>query len=326
MAQQRPNSRMKRVKTMLEMAAGVYADRMLDLGVALDIDIHSSKEEDHIFPPLRFGVHGELMGGMKAPIEVGKRRVDVSHVNPSVIATMCYRGKGYYKEALPLRALACFPSWDRIAFVVSAELGVRSVRDIVRNRIPLRVSTRTAGIDNSTHYAISTIMSLYGLTFRKITRWGGEVDECAHPSSPKRIESIKARRVDAVFDEGLSTKWLEAALDNGYEVLHLDEDVIQGMEALGFKRAVIPRRRFPGLKEDVRTVDFSGWPVITHKWLSDDMAYSLCESIYRRRRDIPVDAPRLNIRQVCRDTDAGPLGIPLHPGAQKFYEDMGFLQ
>ena len=89
---------------------------------------------------------------------------------------------------------------------------------------------------------------------------------------------------------------------------------------------MIPRRRFPGLKEDIRTVDFSGWPVITHKWLSDDMAYSLCESIYRRRRDIPVDAPRLNIRQVCRDTDAGPLGIPLHPGAQKFYEDMGFLQ
>lgn len=325
MAQQRPNSRMKRVKAMLEMAAGVYADRKLDLGVALDVSIRSTDEEDNIFPPLRFGVHGELMGGMKAPIEVGKRRVDVSHVNPSVIATMCYRGKGYYKEALPLRALACFPSWDRIAFVVSAELGVRSVRDIVRNRIPLRVSTRTAGIDNSTHYAISTIMSLYGLTFRKIARWGGEVDECAHPSSPKRIESIKARRVDAVFDEGLSTKWLEAALDNGYEVLHLDEDVIRGMEALGFKRAVIPRRRFPGLKEDVRTVDFSGWPVITHKWLSKDMAYSLCESIYHRRRDIPVDAHRLNIREVCRDTDAGPLGIPLHPGAKKFYEEKGFL-
>ena len=177
---------------MLEMAAGVYADRMLDLGVALDINIRSSKEEDHIFPPLRFGVHGELMGGMKAPIEVGKRRVDVSHVNPSVIATMAYRGKGYYKEPLPLRALACFPSWDRIAIAVSAKLGVRSLRDVVENRMPLTVSTRTSGIDNSTHYAISTILSLHGLSFRRIKRWGGKVDECAHPSSPKRIESIQA--------------------------------------------------------------------------------------------------------------------------------------
>ena len=325
MAKQRPNSRMKRVKAMLEIAAGAYGDRKLDLGVALDVSIRSSDEEDHIFPPLRLGVHGELMGGMKAPIEVGKRRVDVSHVNPSVIATMCYRGKGFYKEALPLRALACFPSWDRIAFVVSRELGIRSVREVVENKIPLRVSTRTSGIDNSTAYAITTIMSLYGLTFTKIKRWGGKVDECAHPSSPKRIESIKARRVDAIFDEGLSTKWLEAALDNGYEVLHLDEDVIRGMEDLGFKRAVIPKRRFPGLEEDIRTVDFSGWPVITHKWLSKDMAYSLCEAIYRRRRDIPVDAHRLNIKEVCRDTDAGPLGIPLHTGAKQFYKDRGFL-
>ncbi len=325
MARQRPNSRMKRVKAMLEIAAGAYGDRKLDLGVALDVSIRSSDEEDHIFPPLRFGVHGDLMGGMKAPIEVGKRRVDVSHVNPSVIATMCYRGKGFYKEALPLRALACFPSWDRIAFVVSRELGIRSVRDIVRNRMPLTVSTRASGIDNSTHYAITAIMSLYGLTFRKILRWGGKIDECAHPSSPKRIESIKARRVDAIFDEGLSTKWLEAALDNGYEVLHLDEDVIRGMEDLGFKRAVIPKRKFPGLAEDIRTVDFSGWPVITHKWLGKDMAYSLCEAIYRRRRDIPVDARRLNIKEVCRDTDAGPLGIPLHAGAKQFYKDKGFL-
>ncbi len=44
-----------------------------------------------------------------------------------------------------------------------------------------------------------------------------------------------------------------------------------------------------------------------------------------RRRDIPVDAHRLNIPEVCRDTDAGPLGIPLHPGAKKFYEEKGFL-
>ena len=325
MAKQRPNSRMKRVKAMLEIAAGAYGDRKLDLGVSLDLSIRSSDEEDHIFPSLRFGVHGSLMGGMKAPIEVGKRRVDVSHVNPSAIATMAYRGKGFYKEALPLRALACFPSWDRIACVVSAELGVRALWDIARNKMPLTISTRISGIDNSTHYAISTIMSLYGLSFNKIARWGGKIDECAHPSSPKRIESIKARRVDAVFDEGLPTKWLEAALANGYQVLHLDEEVIHAMETLGFKRAVIPRRRFPGLKEDIRTVDFSGWPVITHKWLSKEMAYSLCESIYRRRRDIPVDAPRLDIRKVCHDTDAGPLGIPLHPGAKRFYTERGFL-
>ncbi len=80
MARQRPNSRMKRVKAMLEIAAGAYGERKLDLGVALDISIRSSDEEDNIFPPLRLGVHGELMGGMKAPIEVGAARLNIREV------------------------------------------------------------------------------------------------------------------------------------------------------------------------------------------------------------------------------------------------------
>jgi len=322
---QQGNSRMKRAKTILEIAAGVYGERMLQLGVDVSIGIRSSKEEDHIFPTLRLGVGGELMGGMKAPIEVGHRRVDVSYVNPSVIVTMAYRGKGFYKEALPLRALACFPSWDRIAFVVSKDLGVHSLWDIKKRKIPLVVSTRASGIHNSTNYALSKILSLYGLSFKKIQGWGGKVEECAHPSSPKRIDSIRKRQVNAVFDEGLPTLWLEPALENGYEVLHIEEDIIKRMEAIGFKRALIPKRKYPGLKEDVRTLDFSGWPVITHKWLSNEMAYSICDSIYRRRRDIPVDAPRLEFKNLCIDTDAGPLGIPLHPGARTFYREKGYL-
>lgn len=322
---QKGNSRMKRAKTILEVAAGVYGERMLELGVDVSVQIRSSKEEDRIFPTLRFAAGGELMGGMKAPIEVGQRRVDVSYVNPSAIVTMAYRGKGFYKEAQPLRALACFPSWDRIAFVVSRELGVRSLWDIKKKKIPLVVSTRASGIHNSTHYALSQILALYGLSFKNILSWGGKVDECAHPSSPKRIESIRKKQVNAIFDEGLPTLWLEPALENGYEVLHIEEDMLQRMEAMGFKRALIPKRKYPGLKEDVRTLDFSGWPVITHKWLSDEMAYSICEAIYRRRREIPVDAPRLVFKNLCKDTDAGPIGIPLHPGATAFYKEKGYL-
>ena len=326
MAKQRPNSRMKRVKAMLEIAAGAYGDRKLDLGVALDISIRSSDEEDNIFPPLRLGVHGELMGGMKAPIEVGKRRVDVSHVNPSVIATMAYRGKGFYKEpaavagagVLPLLGPHRLRRFGRVGNPLGA--GHRPEQDtVVRVHPGPRESTTPPPTPSPTSCRCTVCRS------GRLSVGAARSTSARILPRPKRIESIKARRVDAVFDEGLPTKWLEAALKNGYEVLHLDEEVIRGMEALGFKRAVIPKRRYPGLKEDVRTVDFSGWPIITHKWLSKDMAYSLCEAIYRRRRDIPVDAPRLNIREVCRDTDAGPLGIPLHAGAKQFYKDKGFL-
>jgi AhpC/TSA family len=85
------------------------------------------------------------MGGMRAPIAVGKRQVDVAFVNPSPVVTMAYRGRGFYKRKWPLRALASFPSWERIAFAVSKELGIHSLRDIARRKIPLRIATRSSG-------------------------------------------------------------------------------------------------------------------------------------------------------------------------------------
>jgi TRAP-type uncharacterized transport system substrate-binding protein len=237
---------------------------------------------------------------------------------------MAYRGKGFYREKLQLRALGSFPSWDKIAFAVSKDLKIKSLWEIAENKIPLRVSTRSSSFHNCTYYSIAKILSLYGITFKKIQQWGGRVQEVDHPSGPTRRNSIVKRRVNAIFDEGI-TRWLDVALANGYEILHLENDIIKKMEKLGFKRSVIPKRKYPRLKEDIRTLDFSGWPIITHKWMRDDMAYAICESIYTRRNNFPVDDTRVNMREFCGDTEEAPLGIPLHPGARKYFKDKGYL-
>src|SRR5215468_4275520 len=164
--------------------------------------------------------------------------------------TMAYRGKGYYKQKMPLRVLASFPSWDRIAIVVSKDLGVNSLHDVARRKIPLHVSTRFSGVDNATYYTISTILSLYGLSFEKIKRWGGQVQECPRPFSPERMKSIAKRSINAVFDEGISTVggWLDQALDNGYEILALEPEIIRKLEAMGYTKAILPKSRYRQLR------------------------------------------------------------------------------
>jgi hypothetical protein len=165
----RMNARMMRTQTALEIAAELYTKRAADLGNAITITMKAGSEEPQV-APLRIGINGDRMGGMKAPIEVGNRRVDIAYVNPSPIVTMAYRGKGFYEKKMPLRALASFPSWDRMAFVVRKELHVKSLVDLARRKIPLRVSTRASGVDNTTRYTVSTILSLYGLSLQKIKR------------------------------------------------------------------------------------------------------------------------------------------------------------
>jgi TRAP transporter TAXI family solute receptor len=316
-----------RATTGLELAAGIYAKCSNTLASQLSLSLTSGRRGPQQ-AEFRIGINGDVYGGMQAPVEVGTRDVDIAYVNPSALVTMAYRGTGYYKKKMPLRVLGCFPSWDRIAMVVSRDLGIKSLHDLARRKIPLRVSTRFSGVNNATYYTISMVLSLYGLSFEKIKGWGGHVQECARPFSPERLKSIAKRSIDAIFDEGVSTAggWLDQALDSGYEIIPLEPEIIRKLERVGYSRTVLPKSRYPQLTEDALTIDFSGWALVTHKWLPNSVAYAAIETIEERRKVIPVDDDEpLNMNNLCHSTEKCPLRIPLHPGAVKYYKEKGYL-
>ena len=316
-----------RATTGLELAAGVFTKCSDRLATQISVSLTSGKR-DARQTELRIGINGDIYGGMRAPLEIGRRRVDIAYVNPAALVTMAYRGKGYYKQKMELRVLGCFPSWDRIALVVDKHLGVKSLSDIARRKIPLHVSTRLSGVNNGTYFTISTILSLYGLSFDKIKRWGGKVQECGRPFAPERLTSIAKRSIDAVFDEGISTPggWLDQALDNGYEIIPLEPAIVKKLEQIGYTGTVLPKSRFRQIGDDALTIDYSGWALVTHRWLPNSVAYAVIETIDERQKVIPVDDDRpLDMRSLCRSTGKCPLHVPLHPGAAKYYREKGYL-
>ncbi len=316
-----------RATTGLEIAAGIFTKCSDQLASQLSVSLTSGRREAKQIS-LRVGINGDVYGGMRAPVEVGTRRVDIAYVNPSALVAMAYRGKGYYKRKMELRVLGCFPSWDRIALVVAKDLKVKSLRDVAQKKIPLRVSTRLSGVNNGTYYTISTILTLYGLSFDKIKRWGGKVQECGRPFAPERLTSIAKRSITAVFDEGVSTPggWLDQALDNGYEIIPLEPAIVKKLEQLGYTRTVLPKSRYRQVKEDALTIDYSGWALVTHRWLPNSLAYAAIETIDERQSVIPVDDDQpLDMRNLCRGTEKCPLQVPLHPGALKYYKEKGYL-
>jgi len=316
-----------RATTGLELAAGIFAKCSDGLAKQLNISLTSGKR-DKGPTEFRIGINGDIYGGLLAPVEVGTRKVDIAYVNPSAMVAMAYLGKGIYKDKLPLRVLGCFPSWDRIALVVDKSLGVKSLYDIARRKIPLHVSTRFSGVNNATYYTIATILSLYGFSFDQIKKWGGQVQECGRPFAPARMKAIATRSLTAVFDEGVSTVggWLDLALDNGYEIIPIEPAIVKQLEQMGYTRTVLPKKRYRQLKADALTIDFSGWALVTHKWLAHNVAYAAIETIDEKKKIIPVDDDKpLNMRELCNGSEKCPLRVPLHPGAAKYYREQGYL-
>ena len=197
--------------------------------------------------------------------------------------------------------------------------GISSLADLKAKRYPLRVSIR-ASEAHATRVLMDQMFALHGFTMADIESWGGSLQLIGSPSDPRRMGAIADGTIDAVFDEGIGG-WLPSALAAGLRPLTFDEDTLVHLEAIGWRRATIPAGR-AGLDADTVGIDFSGWPLYTRASLPDDVAYRVCAAFAARVDDIPwEEGAYTDIGQLGRDTKATPLDVPLHPGAERWYQE-----
>ena len=257
--------------------------------------------------------------------EVAAGNVQFAIINPSMILKMAALGSAPFKEPMPLRAIAVLPSLDQMVFAVKREAGLSSLRDIGKRRFPLRVSLR-AQPDHSLHLIIERVLAAAGFTLADIVSWGGKVRyDVGMAYGPNRIGAMMRGDIDAIFDEGASA-WGNMALELGMSFLSVDEDLLQEVEASGLRRGTLSQANFPKLQADVPTLDFSGWPLYTNANTADGTVTDFCRALEESKERIPwAEDKALPLATMVRDTPEGHLEVPLHPAAERFWRQCGYL-
>ena len=258
--------------------------------------------------------------------QVASGEIQVAMINPAAPLALALRGKGPFREPIALRAIAVVPSPDQLAFAVTKQTAVHSLRELRERRLPLRVSIR-GQMDHSLHLVVKEVLSAAGFALEDITSWGGQVRyDPGLPKGPNRLGAMQRGEVDMIIDEAVHN-WLNIALDSEMHVLPLDESMLTQLETLGFQRAVLPKADYPKLDSDVPTLDFSGFPVYTHANVPDSIVTAVCAALEARKEKIVWQEPGpLPLESMCRDTPSGPLNIPLHPAAERFWRERGYVK
>lgn len=254
--------------------------------------------------------------------DVVRGSIEMAMVNPSGFLTQAYRGTGLFKEPLPVRIVAVYPSWDRYVHVIHPRTGLKSLAEIKEKKYPLRLSIREDAT-HSTRVLLEQTLAIYGFTLADLESWGGSLQLNGGPGDERRMKALREGTIDAIFDEGL-VLWFDQALAAGMEPVPFDESAFKKLEALGWRRVVIPKGRYPHLKENHECLDYSGWPLYTRTSLPDEVAYKACAAIHARQAEISWESSYTGVDQLGRETDATPLDVPLHPGAEKWYREQGF--
>jgi hypothetical protein len=259
--------------------------------------------------------------------EVVAGRSHLAIVNPAATLAAAYRGTGAWGVPQPVRAIAVIPSGDEYVFAVRGDLGLETIEDIARLRPKLRVLMRRQP-DHCLHAMFDDIAAAAGFSRGDLAAWGGEIVKGAlrplQPATPEFSELVGGG-YDALFDEG-SDRWVDAVVAAGWRVLAVSDATLKRLEALGYRRALLTRRRFPHLAADCSTVDFSGWPIFVHADLGDGRVEQICAALDSRAALLAWqgDGP-LPIRRMALEAPDTPQSTPLHPAAERFWRARGYL-
>ena len=311
---------MVRAQTLWELGIEIMSDSATPYGGNRDIVIGVGSGSGEAFRPwLRMATGSPVLAH-----DVVNGGIEMAFVNPSGCLTQAYRGTGMFSEPLPVRVVASYPSWDRFVLLLHERTGITSISQIKEQRYPLRLSIRE-DTTHSTRILIDQVLAAHGFSLADLESWGGSFQLNGPPHDQRRMGAITAGELDAIFDEGIPL-WLEHALASGLRPVTLDAGVFQQLEAIGWRRVVIPAGRFANLTEDYACIDYSGWPLYTRADLPDETAYKVCAAFNASADVIPWDPDSYTgVDQIGRDMESTPLDVPLHPGAEQWYREHGFL-
>lgn len=257
---------------------------------------------------------------------VTKREADLAIINPAAVLSVAVKGEGIFKYPRPLRAVSVIPSWDQFVFAVRPETGLKRFEDIAEKRPILRIVMRGMA-EHTLHHMFDDVAACAGFSREDIKAWGGEVRKegfLPYPGTAK-FEALVAGKIDAIFDEA-SSGWANQALEAGMTILPLSEMTAQKLEAMGYRRAIMPKAEFPRLPADVLTLDFSGWTAFVHADAEDELVAEICAGLDARKAQIPWEEEGpLPVERMCREARDTPQTVPLHPAAERYWRQKGYL-
>lgn len=225
-----------------------------------------------------------------------------------------YFGKGRY-DGNPQKFLrgmvVLYP--EIIQLVVSTKSGINSFEDLKGKRISF------GSVGGSVTATSEKIFRLAGLDPEKDIK----VEYLGHADA---TAAFADRRIDAAINMGALgiSSVTEPTTTGTVKLISLPENVIKAMckETPYFSPAIIPAGTYKGQTEPIHTFSSPNIIAVTEK-LGDDLVYQMTKEVFAHKADLE------NVARVMKSMNAeavDQIKIPLHPGAERYYREIGVLK
>lgn len=240
-----------------------------------------------------------------------------SGFSQSDVASWAYTGTGIWegKPAVDkLRAIAnLYP--ESIHLITSADSGISSVADLKGKRVSMDEPGSGTLVD------AKIILGGYGLTEADIQPEFLKPDQAA--------DRMRDGAMDAFFFVGgyPAGAVSELASQHAVKLIPIScEDAPKICEDFKFFAPdVIPGGTYEGNADDVPTLSV-GAQWVTSADQPEELIYEITKALWNDNTRKQLDAGHAKGKMITKETALNGIGIPLHPGAEKFYKEAGLLK
>jgi TRAP transporter TAXI family solute receptor len=260
------------------------------------------------------GVNMAVMpGGGIANVEALEiAKCDIGFANSCSAVDGVFGRPPFKKKMENMRQLAnLYPQFFQM--VVTEDSGIKSVAD-------LKGKVLTCDPKGLTGEQLSElVLQVYGFGYKDMAKVN-------HVSYSDGVSLVKDGHAQAFFLISTipASSILDLAADRKIRLLSLPEDKIKALQKInsGFLKRVIPKGTYPGVDYEVQGVGAFTHLIISAK-LPDDLVYKITKILsdnLPRFADVVKDMKGVTPKDLAFD-----VGVPYHPGALKYFKEIGAL-
>ncbi len=254
-------------------------------------------------------------------VMIAKKEVEIAVTNEGT-SYAAVHGLEPYKSKLPtIRTLAVLNPTSPFQFFIDEKTGIKSFQEIKDRKFPLKIGLNRKG--TLMEVAGKVVMEAYGITYADIEKWGGKLQFVA---SAQAVDLWDAGQLDATSEvmQFPASRYVEHGLKHKLRMLPVTEDKIPGIcKALGMTPFTIPANVYSYQKQDYRTVN-TKLILITSAEQPEKMVYDLVKAMHANLDYL--HKVHANLRDLTPQVMAGDVLIDLHPGAKKFFQEIGAIK
>ncbi len=239
-----------------------------------------------------------------------------------IMTKLAVQKRGAFNQDYPhVRAVMNVQDEYQFVAVVRKEVAATTVADVVKKKLPLRLTTLARG--NATEWIWRTAFEEMGAGWEKLEEWGGKMSHVAWADGVNLIKDGHADGILAVVTGKIG--WLvELTTARDMKFLKWDQDLLDDLsKKYGFVQATLPANEFRGQPEPIKAPT-DGGVFVARADLPREVVYACLKAVAENPDKFKsFHAALAKFRPEGMAQDIG--GFALHEGARIFYQEKGYL-